>query len=106
MDAIMLVTQNATHLYPLLLPSVMNCVLIIRFVTSKQLNITLLKHMHSLQPMNWTSLVDWTGGLHWWTDAKIILWFLMTGSPAGLHDDPITPKTKFFLHRCQTDNNF
>ena len=46
MDAIMLVTHNATYLYPLLLPSVMNCVLIIRFVTSKQLNITLLKHMH------------------------------------------------------------
>ena len=36
---------------------------------------------------HWTGLVDWTGGLDWWTDTKNHFYASNeTYSPVGLHD--------------------
>ena len=34
---------------------------------------------------HWIGLVDWTGGLDWWTGLKIIFMLSNENSPVGLH---------------------
>ena len=47
---------------------------------------------------HWTGLVDWTGGLDWWTDTKNHFFAPNeTYSPVGLHDASYLPQNSLFL---------